>query len=183
MECEVEGKTTLVNGFACRRVDLRMVPAIQRLRYEVWKAEGATLYDETSGKIADPHDEHAMHWGVFSGDRLVGAARLCVHDRRDDLPDFQLLSDLNLPEPVASMNRLVVLRDHRGIGIGRSLDRHRIEAARQAGARSIAITVVDYDRRRSQLANLGFTFDDSSSGHAAWSPTVPVRAGCLILRS
>ena len=99
MECEVERETTLVSGFVCRRVDLPMVREIQRLRYRVWKAEGVTLYDEASGSIADPHDEHAIHWGVFDGDRLVGAARLCIHDRRADLPDAQLLSGLNLQSP------------------------------------------------------------------------------------
>lgn len=182
MECEA-GPIASDILIRCRLVEGPIIPAIQRLRYQVWKSEGVILYDEESRTIADPHDKHAMHWGAFDGDRLVGAARLCIHDCRSDLPDAHLLSGLKLLDPIASMNRLVVLRSHRGLGIGTSLDRLRIEAARQAGARSIAITVVDYDRRRSQLSRLGFTFDESTSGHAVWSPAVPVRAGCLVLGS
>lgn len=155
---------------------------VQRLRFCVWKAEGVKLHDETSGTIADPHDDHALHWAVFDGDCLVGAARLCIHDRRADVPDAHLLSGLRLPEPVASMNRLVVLRSHRGLGIGMSLDRQRVEKATQMGARSIAVTAVDYDRRCSQLIRLGFAFEESASGYALWSPTVQVRAASLFLR-
>lgn len=142
----------------------------------MWKAEGVTLYDEFAGAIADPHDEHALHWGVFDGGRLVGAARLCIHDQQSDVPDALLFAGITLPTPVASMNRLVVLREYRGFGIGRALDQNRVEAARSMGACAIVVGPVDRDRRPEQLQGMGFTLLPGPPVQTTWSSSVRARA-------
>ena len=181
MECEVERETILVSGFACRRVDLPLVREIQRLRYQVWKAEGVTLYDEESGTIADPHDKHAMHWGAFNGDRLVGAARLCIHDWRADLPDAHLLSGLNLPD-AGSKHESPCCSPKSSRSWNWWMLRSPSNRGRETSWREVHC---DHSSRLRpptiSAARLGFTFDESTSGHAMWSPAVPVRAGCLIL--
>jgi GNAT superfamily N-acetyltransferase len=166
----------MTDNISCRRVAGLIVSEIQRLRYRVWKAEDVTLYDETSGLIADPHDDHALHWGVFDGERLVGAARLCIHDRQSDVPDAPLFTNLALPVPVASMNRLVVLQEYRGFGIGRALDERRVEAARNMGACAIVVGPVDRDFRPAQLQGLGFTLLPGPPVPTLWSPGVRARA-------
>jgi hypothetical protein len=79
------------------------IAACQRLRFEVWSAEGVELSNPEAATIADSHDDHAMHWGVFDGTRLVGAARLCLHEALAEAPDGDLFTGLTIPSPVASM--------------------------------------------------------------------------------
>ena len=155
----------------------------QRLRYEVWRAEGAVLANAESGKIEDAHDYHALHWGAFDGEELVGSARLCVHESIDDAPDASMFAGVNLPEPVASMNRLVILRPFRGNGIGRSLDEVRLEAARLLGARSTLATPVDVSAREQSLARLGFTRLQNVRGNPCWSQSVSILAYYMVLSS
>src|SRR5580658_9945340 len=99
-------------------VALSEIEAAQRLRYTVWQSEGVVIHHAERKVIADHHDEHAIHWGVFDGDHLVGAARLCIHDRLAEAPDSEMFVTADIQSPVASMNRLVVLGSHRGRGIG-----------------------------------------------------------------
>ena len=74
----------------------------------------------------DDHDEHACHWGVFDGNLLVAAARLCLHDEICEAPGGELFVNKGLRSPVASMNRLVVSRSHGGRGLASRLDEVRI---------------------------------------------------------
>jgi GNAT superfamily N-acetyltransferase len=150
------------------------IAACQRLRYEVWSAEGVELTKPEAGMIADSHDDHAMHWGVFDGTQLVGAARLCFHETLVEAPDGELFVGLEIPTPIASINRLVALKSHRGRGIGNQLDRRRIEEARAMGARTIIGTCVNADSRRHALAAQGFLFTAERVGHPIWSPIVEI---------
>jgi GNAT superfamily N-acetyltransferase len=155
----------------------------QRLRYEVWCAEGVELTKPEAGMIADSHDEHAMHWGVFDGTRLVGAARLCLHETLADAPDCDLFVGLEIPAPIASINRLVALKSHRGRGIGNQLDQRRIQEARALGARTIIGTCVNAKSRRHALAAQGFLFTSARAGHPIWSPSVEICPCYLRLES
>jgi len=153
----------------------------QRLRYSVWRAEGAVIHNPETELIADYHDQHASHWGVFDGDLLVAAARLCLHANLHDAPDGQMFTGADLPVPVASMNRLVVLKTHRGLGIGGRLDRVRIQKAKEWKARTVIIAPAYTLARRQSLEGLGFHFLDGVTGHPVWSPTVSICACYLIL--
>src|SRR5262249_29401823 len=114
--------------------------AAQALRVDVWQAEGVRIPDIEL--LNDRHDAHALHWGVSIGDRLVASARLCIHSVLGEAPDSALFTCADIHLPVASMNRLVVLADHRGLGISRTLDQVRINRARQLGAKTIICTPV-----------------------------------------
>lgn len=81
--------------------------------------------------------------GGGDGGEIVAAARLCVHDRLADAPDGEMFESLELPTPVASLNRLVVSRAHRGLGLAHRFDALRIRRAAELGARVAIATPVD----------------------------------------
>jgi hypothetical protein len=153
----------------------------QRLRYQVWKHEGVMLCADNGGMIADEHDDHGLHWGVFDGNRLVAAARLCLHHQIQEVPDAQMFQRVSLPLPAASMNRLVVLNEYRGCGIGTMFDTLRIREAERLGAWVVIAAPVDIEPRRRKLRNLGFIFLDSVTGYAAWSSSVRICACYKVL--
>jgi len=156
------------------------VEAAQRLRYVVWRSEGAVIHHSETEIIADHHDDHATHWGVFDEDQLVGAARLCLHDELAEAPDAELFVSADIPSPVASMNRLVVLKSYRGQGIGGLLDRARIQKARELSTRTVIIAPVNVHSRKQSLRELGFQVLSKVTGHAKWSPTVEICACYLV---
>lgn len=134
-----------------------IVPLTYALRYRVWSKETQLLDSfEQKGIICDEHESHSRHWGAFSPDgSLVAAARLCIHDARTALPDEYCYTELDLPTPFASINRLVVSQCARNRGIAKELDLKRIEAAKKAGAASIVVASTSDSRTRA-LQNLGF---------------------------
>jgi GNAT superfamily N-acetyltransferase len=157
------------------------IQAAQQLRYTVWRSEGVVINDTERETIADHHDDHATHWAVFDGDQIVGAARLCFHDKLAEAPDAEMFVRAEIPSPVASMNRLVVLKSYRGQGIGGLLDQMRIQKARKLGARSVVIAPVNVNSRKQSLRKLGFQVLSEVTGRAKWSPTVEICACYLIL--
>jgi GNAT superfamily N-acetyltransferase len=159
------------------------IQAAQRLRYDVWQSEGVAIHHPERAIIADGHDDHATHWGVFDGDSLVGAARLCLHSDLREAPDGEMFINRGLRSPVASMNRLVVLRSHRGLGIGSQLDEVRIQKAKKWDVPTIITTPVNVAARRQALEKHGFHFLEGAIGHPIWSPTVCTCAYYLTLRS
>jgi hypothetical protein len=153
----------------------------QRLRYQVWKDEGVELSSDGRTIIADEHDDHGLHWGVFDGIRLVAAARLCLHHQMQEVPDAQMFQRVRLPLPAASMNRLVVLNEYRGCGIGTMFDTLRIREAERLGARVVIVAPIDIEPRRCKLSNLGFIFLDGVTGYAVWSSSVRICACYKVL--
>jgi GNAT superfamily N-acetyltransferase len=146
----------------------------QRLRYKIWSAEGVEIINPEAGTIADSHDDHAMHWGVFDGARLVAAARLCLHQTLAEAPDGELFAGLEIPTPIASMNRLVVTKSHRGRGIAKNLDQIRIQQARVLEAQTVIIAPVNFWSRKRSLEAQGFSVCSERLGRPVWSPTVEI---------
>lgn len=158
------------------------IHAAQRLRYSVWQSEGAVIHSPKPGTIADYHDEHATHWGSFDGDVLVGAARLCIHNKLSEAPDGEMFASLPVPAPVASINRMIVLKSHRGLGIGTEFDERRIEKARELRARAIIATPVNASSRKLSLKVRGFQFPTGvPMGNPIYSPLMQICACYLIL--
>ena len=134
-----------------------VVPLTYELRYRVWSKE-ATLIDSIHqmGVICDEHEAHSRHWAAFSHEgTLVASARLCIHEKQQEVPEGYCYTDLDLPSPVASINRLVVEKSERNRGIAQKLDLHRIEAAKKAGAACI-VAAPTSDVRIQGLEKLGF---------------------------
>lgn len=156
------------------------IEAAQRLRFDVWQSEGVTVWSRQQKLIADSHDDHAMHWGVFDKGAMVAAARLCMHTEISQAPDGEMFSTVALPSPIASLNRLVVLRSHRGIGIGQMLDRERIQSALALRAKCVICTPVNVLSRKRSLGELGFQFLADVEGCSIWSSAVKILA-CYML--
>jgi predicted GNAT family N-acyltransferase len=142
--------------------DTHLVPLSYALRYSVWsKAVQLAEIFQKEGLIRDEHDSHARHWGVLSDTgNLVASARMCIHDDPQDIPDADFYSELLVPFPVASINRLVVNQSVRGRKLARSLDSRRIEAARTMGAACVVVAPTD-DHRVRALGEAGFSLTSS----------------------
>jgi predicted GNAT family N-acyltransferase len=135
-----------------------LVPLAFALRYRVWSQ---TVHLPNSfqqkGLICDDHEDHARHWGVLTDSgSLVASARLCVHENEQDIPEADSYTELRLPHPIASINRLVVEEFARKRNFAHSLDLRRIEAARSAGAACIVAAPTDEGRVRN-LGKAGFS--------------------------
>jgi len=114
------------------------------LRFEIWSAE-VTLRPEVRAKgiISDEHDAHARHWAAFCGNEMVAAARMCVHTNQEECPDAPAFTEICLPTPVATLNRLVVHPSFRNRGFGSELCHCRIEGAKTDGAKCVVGTYTD----------------------------------------
>jgi len=134
-----------------------VVPLTYELRYRVWSKE-AQLTDSfrQMGIICDEHDAHSQHWAAFSREgTLVASARLCIHEKQQEIPEGDCYTHLDFESPVASINRLVIEKSARNRGIAQELDLRRIEAAKNAGAACI-IGAPTSDVRIQALEKLGF---------------------------
>jgi len=139
----------------CEITGSEFVARTLRLRYEVWSKEATLRPDVVAqGLITDWHDAHARHWAVFDGDSIVAAARMCVHGRQEETPDYPPFSRIRLPAPVATINRLVVHPTARNHGLASKLDERRITAAREDGAKCVVGTAAR--SRIAPLERLGF---------------------------
>jgi GNAT superfamily N-acetyltransferase len=145
------------------------IPGAQELRFAVWTAEGVDVRYPATKKIACSHDHHSVHWGAFDGDRLIGSARLCVHANVEEAPDGHLFAHHQIPLPVASLNRLVLEKAYRGLGIGKALDHVRVEFARRARVRALLATAVSRESRILAFRKMGFQFLPGSQGTASWA--------------
>jgi GNAT superfamily N-acetyltransferase len=142
----------------------RWVARTFSLRFEVWNAE-TTLRPQVREQqlIADEHDARARHWAAFCGDEVVAAARMCIHQNQAESPDAPAFSEICLPVPVATVNRLVVHPSLRNRGLGSKLCKFRIEAAKQDGAKCVVGTFTE--ERIASLEKFGFRL----TGHR-WTP-------------
>jgi GNAT superfamily N-acetyltransferase len=160
--------------------EMAMLAQIGCLRTTAWKADGALpAFVQDRGQWLDEHDEHATHWACFSGNRLVAAARFCVHEKVSGLPDLMSVSEYThlFRAPVGSFNGLVVHPDFRGRGISALLDESRLKAARDARCRSVIAT--SHKRGRAiQLEQAGFRTLGKSSYQ-----TVPYAPSFVFLRT
>lgn len=140
-------------------IDSVLLEAIGRLRAQVWRAE-----DEMTMKIfgdadiwTDPVDSQAYHWVVYLRGELVASARLSIHASIADAPNSEAFLDFGIQAkgPIASINRLVVAKSTRGLGIARALDLARLNKAKELGAHTVLAVPAGHQRRQS-LAKLGY---------------------------
>ncbi len=103
-----------------------------RLRASVWRtlAGDSQLYGD---EWTDEFDALAMHWVAYVDGSLIAAARMSVHAELEEIPDFHIFGQLRLfvERPIASIGRLVVHPEFRGLGISREMDTLRLRAARE----------------------------------------------------
>jgi predicted GNAT family N-acyltransferase len=121
--------------------DGKTLEQIYQLRAEVWIAEGSNPASFPDGKLYDTHDTHAFHSIIKQGTQIIAAARFCLHDSIQELPHYDQFNHikLELPTPVASFNRLLVLQQYRKQGIAKSLYQQRITSTLRLGAKAIIV--------------------------------------------
>lgn len=125
---------------ACNE-DRELLSAIDELILQAWRDHEPVVADWLLQQPPTADVEDAWVWVVRKGSELAGTARVTIHSSAAELPRsyfFEGLED-QLPGPVASMNRLSVVKPHDGQGLATFLDHSRIEKAREAGARSVAV--------------------------------------------
>jgi GNAT superfamily N-acetyltransferase len=133
---------------------------IGRLRALVWAHEGVRIPDfegaESPDIWLDSLDANSKHWVILHGQRLIAAGRWSHHELGTPFPDHEYFGDnIDFLKPIASLNRLVVLSDYRGMGIAKILDAARIMDAYHQGVASV-IAVAVGQRRSNSLQRLGF---------------------------
>lgn len=176
LPASIEGKAD--EGFQLREITgTELVSLTYKLRYRVCSKEVLLSEDiQQRGLICDEHEGHARHWGVLSDDGiLVASSRMCIHETEEGIPEAELYTQLQLPRPIASINRLVVDDYARKRNFARSLDTLRIEAARSARAACIVVAPTN-GRRVRALENLGFSLTSAKCQsiyvHALWLPVM-----------
>ena len=121
-----------------RITDPPTLEAIYRLRAEVWRATVPVAAAAFAGdRWCDDVDGASIHWAIRSGDELVAAARLSVHERLAEVPDAEEYAavGLRLEGPIAVPARIVVATRARGHGLTAQLRNAWMDAARAAGSR------------------------------------------------
>ena len=140
--------------------DARGMQRIGELRYKVWEEENSINTELFPNRCwIDPMDTEARHWVVEIEDtgEVVATARLTLHTSLEDSSrDVQIWQRCgkHLPLPTVDLGRLVVLSVHRGRGLAQMLNKVRIEAARDMGAKSVMVTASEGNARL--LRKLGF---------------------------
>jgi GNAT superfamily N-acetyltransferase len=133
-----------------------LVDELFRLRGIAWATEGVSFPDARDGKVFDPVDVDAEHFGIVEDGKVVAAARLSYHATADTLPLPGGAWYSTFEYPVALLSRLVVLPDSRRRGYGSSLTVHIAEQAAQAGA-GIEVAYVSAPCIDRILSELGFS--------------------------
>jgi len=130
--------------------DLSKLPLVCQLRAEAWEPDGILP------PTVDEHEAHARHWIAFDGQRIIAAARLCVHEQVIELPEFELCptSFEHYVGPFGSLNRMVVHPEARGRGLAQQLDRLRLSTAIEMGCHTVVVSTPQGRSRR--LEALGF---------------------------
>src|SRR5262245_20091828 len=80
--------------------------SVVSLRFRCWQRQMSTPL--TRADLVDPFDETARHWAAFVDDQIVGAARLSIHDRLEDVPEADCLLGVYAsppPNPIGFLSR------------------------------------------------------------------------------
>jgi|EP01036_Dinobryon_divergens_P026497 predicted GNAT family N-acyltransferase len=151
--------------------DMESIDRIGKLRYDVWKAEGALEVSYfPAGSWTDPFDYSGRHWVVVDSDTgdFVAAARLNFLVELDEQSRDALLwkrTGSILPLPTVDFGRLVVNANNRRQGLAQRLNEIRVVAAQEMGAKSIIVTASEGNAsllRKSGFFEIGqrIEFDD-----------------------
>ena len=174
-----DGQCILLNGVIIRPLRDDDIETSQRLRFEVWSAEGVALTHLKEHKIHDELDAQAFHWGAFVENDMVASARLTVHQSLNDAPDGYLFHTIELPTPVANLSRMVVGAQFRRLGVARAIDELRIRRAREMGAKVVIGSPVKTIPTLERLKSYGFQFTEID-GKADWGDT-PITGAYMLL--
>lgn len=161
-----------------RIVEPDLIDDLFRLRAIAWATEGVSFPDTPDGRVFDPVDVDAEHFGIVDNGKVVAAVRLSYHATADTLPVPGGSWYSTFEYPVALMARLVVHPDSRRRGYGSLLAAH-IAAQTEEGAARIDVAYVTAPCVDRVLTASGFTKIGNVSfpwGDRALDASILVRA-------
>lgn len=154
-----------------------LLEEVGKVRYDVWLEEGAMNAEMFPNKcFLDYLDKEARQWTVRDNGKLIATARLTFHPTLEDgYRDAALWKEVGVPIPLPTcdLGRLVVLVAYRGRGIAQELNKIRIQAAKDMGAKSIIVTASEGNAKL--LRKLGF-FDIGRIVEFEDRPGIPFHA-------
>lgn len=131
---------------------------IAKLRTVAWLANGELpSFIANQDILNDEHDKHAVHFAVMHEGHPVAAGRICIHATAQEESDPESLQGYEemLASPIATLSRLVIQPDFRGLGLGLMLTQARIKIAVERGCGCV-IGVMERASRMRQMEDLGF---------------------------
>jgi 4-cresol dehydrogenase (hydroxylating) flavoprotein subunit len=140
-----------------RRLGPADMDAMRDLRHRVWLSEvGGDEAQVPNWLIGDAFDGAAAHWGVFSGSRLVAAARLSLVGSESEMAIREMFRDTprGMAYPVGLLERMVVASEARKGGLSSRLVSLRVVEAARLGARTILLACAP--SRIEAFLSLGF---------------------------
>jgi ribosomal protein S18 acetylase RimI-like enzyme len=127
---------------------------IGKFRYDLWNKETVVNHSLfPDGLWIEEADYRARHWVAIDEetDDLLGVAILTFHLTLADNPDGYIWIregwQDRIPLPAAHLCKLAVSDRARGLGIGKSLNEVRINAAKEMGAKSVLVTASEANSR------------------------------------
>ena len=133
--------------------------SVVSLRVRCWAAQ--TPVPLTREDLVDSFEYSARHWIAVAKELVIGAARLSIHGRLEDVPEADCLHGVysSPPVPIGFLSRLVVAPEYRRLGVRRHLDEIRIRTAEAVGCQCLLALVFEPSgaSRVSQLTSQGFT--------------------------
>ncbi|WP_111979184.1 GNAT family N-acetyltransferase [Algibacillus agarilyticus] len=129
---------------------------IGQFRYRLWQHTDMAMSGPVENTWLEPEDLTSYIWQIKDHDKIVATARMSIHDSLASLPEAALYEGLDAlyPTPIASFNRLVVANEYRSIGLAHKLIMLRVQAAKQLGAKSIALDCPEH--RINTMKKFGF---------------------------
>ncbi len=136
--------------------DLAQMDEIFRLRGFAWRSRLPAF--AAPAVWQDTEDSTCLHWAILHGGEVVAAARLCVAQSLEQVPDAEVYSGVfpALDGPVGSINRLVVHPAHAKRGLSEWLDRERMAHADAVGVQHVVAHTFAGMPRVAALCSVGF---------------------------
>jgi GNAT superfamily N-acetyltransferase len=135
---------------------------VYTLRVQAWRARTQAFPDMDEWR--DDYDDVALHWAIVTQTTAgvplaVAAARMTIHAQLSEVPSAEIYDGLlpvDLPGPIASINRLVVAKHFAGQGLSQILDAARIAYARSQECHCVVVETFAGMRRHDELLRQGF---------------------------
>jgi len=121
--------------------DQELFQEIKELRKLAWMGRGAP----NNGRPLlweDIYDNGGHFSLIYKGNELIASARMTLHDdAKEELPGGPIYNsfDSEFIFPLAEFSSLVVLPEHKGLGLGKMLFKSQIKLAQSLGAGCIGL--------------------------------------------
>jgi hypothetical protein len=151
----------MINFTLNMMTDKRRLNEIFHLRVKAWECFGQITNERYPHGLYDTLDEEALHWVIFSSNKIVASARLNILINPNELPcpkTFQRVIAFN-HQAFYFYSRLVVHPNYQGNNFSRLLDEARISFIKHQSDIRTTIATAGL-RRAKKLEQYGFKILD-----------------------